>query len=132
MIFTAYGASMLKGGWTFSLNRAKDILLCGSVIYLIEKDIHTSRIDVINLVSSILAVIIVVLTVYVFMKLKRWKFYLEFENYEVVSITFITSFLIGLSAVMSEYKLGSLINITILALNLYVIHTTLKWLKPLV
>jgi len=62
---------MMTRGWIFNLKRAKDGLLCGSVLYLIEKDLHTCRIAIINLVSSILAVIVVVSTIYVLTKLKR-------------------------------------------------------------
>ena len=129
---TAYGMKMVSKNWVFELKRVKDILLCGSVLYLIEKDLHIYKLYLINIFSSFLTIIIILLILYIIIKLRRWRFFLDLENYEIISIIFITSFLEGLSVITNEYHLGSLINITILILNIYIINLMFKWVKSII
>ncbi len=132
-IITAYGVSVLGRIWRFSPSKLKDPLVYGSIVYLMDKCLTLPNPVVlgIDIAVFILAIWTVVLSLYVVFKFKRLKFFMDFENFELISILFMATFFLGLCA-LSLMKSG-IPDLILTALTAYALYTIISnFVRPII
>ena len=128
---TVCGLNFLRKFWVFNLERVKDCLLYGSVVYLMDRQLsgysHPLLLDISML---ILALCLVAMLVYVLVTYRRIRFFMAFDDYQLVSIAYMTTFLLGMYVgkftEILPYALAMLINLY----SFYVVIR--KYIRPLI
>ena len=126
LFITMYGLRYLRRAWEFKLKRTVDILTYGSVIYLM--DIH------IKITSSILVPILLtislwlaILLAYTFVEFCKIKELITFEDFQLVYVVYVTTFLLGISENMESISF-----IVLMALNTYALYVIIfRYVRPL-
>ena len=123
---TLCGLRFLRNVWMLRVDRVKDCLIYGSVVYLMENQIPSKGYQIVlGTILLTLAVCLVVLTGYIILRYRRFKLFLSFESYELVSIVYMTSFFIGLCAIDGE--LTDFLPYTLaIALNVYALYVIIS------
>ena len=115
------GLRYLLRVWNFDFRRFADCLAYGSIIYLMNDSMAKVDVDAFVLLSA------VVLAVASFVIMSRVRL-VVFENYELVSIVYFTTFLVGLCLVGKE----TLPFILALVLNCYVLYVVaVRYVEPM-
>ncbi len=115
------GLRYLVRVWNFDFRRFTDCLVYGSIIYLMNDCIAKVDVNALVLLSALM------LAVASFMVMVRVKL-VVFENYELVSIIYFMTFLIGLCLIGKE----TLPFILALVLNCYVLYIiAVRYVEPM-
>lgn len=128
-----YGIRSLRRIWAFEVSRIRDCLLYGSVVYLMDKQVFSNIavsviLDVVLLISVIC---LVVLSGYVILRYRKIRLIMAFENYELISIVYMTAFFIGLCALSGEIT-ETLPYVLTIVLTLYALYVVIiRYVKPL-
>ena len=134
LFVTLYGLKVLRKIWMFKIDRVRDCLLYGCVVYLMDKQAFSKIVVypiLLNLILLILAIWLVILLGYILLKYRKIRFFIAFEDYQLVSIAYMTTFFIGLCAMNGAFTetLPYALTIIINVYALYIIIT--KYVKPL-
>jgi len=123
---TLCGLRFLRNVWVLKVDRVKDCLIYGSVVYLMENRIPLKDYQIVlGMILLTLAVCLVILTEYITLRYRRFKSFLSFESYELVSIIYMTSFFIGLCAI--DGKLTDFLPYTLaIVLNMYALYVIIS------
>ncbi len=132
LLLSIYGIVELRRFWEFKFERIKEILLYGSVVYLMDYHISSVSLSwVLRIVSLVLLVWIAVISIYVVFRLERLKVFVAFENYELVSIAYFIVLLIGLCDIANR-MLDTLPYALTTVLTLYSLYVIgVRYMRPL-
>ena len=128
---TTCGLNFLRKFWTLKPERVKDCLLYGSIIYLMDRQLSSNPHPLVLEISMlILAFCLVAMLMYLLITYRRIKFFLAFDDYQLVSIAYMTTFLLGMYVgkftEILPYALAMLINLY----SFYVVIR--KYIRPLI
>jgi len=128
---TICGLNFLRKFWSFRTERIKDCLLYGSIVYLMDRQFscyhHPFALEVSMLV---LATFLVAVLLYVLITYKRVRVFVAFDDYQLVSIVYMCTFLVGMYvgkvSKVVPYVLATLLNLYSLCVLVR------KYIRPLI
>ncbi len=131
-LISAYGLYQASTRWSSKLEKVTEILLYLSVIYLLGKtppfdEFGNKLISELTAIPILASVAIILFTAFVILKFEQRNTPFLFEDFDLVSITFVITSLIGLGCIGNGVALISFTLITLL--DFYVLSRIVKVAK---